>query len=88
MFATCSRMRYLRAMVVDYSISESVVNFAVKPETDPRFLRERALFVIEVRRALGLPVRVNDIRDQIPHLVVQGGKGRPTLQMTRRPTAA
>lgn len=59
---------------------------AVKPETDPVFLRERALFVLATRRALGLPVnvRVPEIRQHIPHLVVHGGKPASASHLRRK----
>lgn len=80
-------MRYLRSMVVDFSIQEDFV-VAVRPETDIRFLRERAWSVIAWRKALGLPVDIEVIRDQLPHLVVQGGKRERSAPRIEEPTAA
>lgn len=87
MFAMRALMRYLRAMIVDHNISEGFV-VAVKPETDIRFLRERAWTVIRYRRALGLPVGIREIRDQLPHLVVPGGKRNVRAPYAVRPSAA
>lgn len=46
---------------------------AVKPETDERFIRERALFCLRMRRALGLPMNYHAHK---PVLLIQGGKSQ------------